>query len=169
MTEVNIHVESSRSLSLFTSDFSDENVNRQSEKLLKYFTSKPDVLEKSCLAGFEFDSLSFDILLCDNETIREINAQYRCKDCPTDVISFALFADAEPKQVLEGEIYLGEIIISLDKTEEQRMENNETFEYELYFLVSHGILHLLGFDHLTNEEYEDMMRLQGESLREINV
>lgn len=123
---------------------------------------KENVFGHSVLKDYDFDELSFDILICDNETIHSINKDYRQKDCPTDVITFALFADTEPDMrfVIEKEINLGEIIISADKTHQQAQENDKTFDEELYFLLSHGILHLLGFDHLDDVSYEFMMETQ---------
>ena len=78
------------------------------------------------------------------------------------IISFAIFADSLPEErfIIDDEINLGEIIISLDKTEEQSKNNNVTFDSELYYLISHGILHLLGFDHQTQEEYDFMVEKQ---------
>jgi probable rRNA maturation factor len=120
------------------------------EKIMQY------CIPKSFLAQYEFDTVSFEILFCDSEKIHEINRDYRGKDKPTDVITFAIFADSEPKLVLDGEINLGEIIISLD-------EENELF------LISHGIMHLLGFDHNTEAEYNFVIGLQQEAIGSLHV
>lgn len=139
------------------------------KELCKFFLSKNDVIEKSALKNFKFNKISFELVFVNNETIHEINRDYRQKDHPTDVITFALFADSEPKFVYDGEISLGEIIVSLDKIEEQAKEIGNEFKDELYYIISHGILHLFGFDHISEEEYNFMVGLQKESLKEVYV
>lgn len=100
----------------------------------------------------------------DNEKIQVINRDYRGIDRPTDVISFALEEmeeDEVPILPEEGEPrVLGDIIISIERTHEQAAEYNHSFERELGFLVIHGLLHLLGYDHQTKEEEEEMFGLQ---------
>ena len=68
-----------------------------------------------------------------------------------------------------GEINLGEILISLDKTQEQAESNNHEFGRELFFLISHGIMHLLGYDHPTEEELNFMLFHQEKSMEKVNV
>lgn len=94
----------------------------------------------------------------------EINREYRNKDYPADIITFAIFADSDEKFVFDGEINLGEVIIALDKVIEEAEKKGVTKEYELSFLISHGILHLLGFDHQTEEDYNFIMELQNKAL-----
>ncbi|MFJ5768565.1 rRNA maturation RNase YbeY [Psychrobacillus sp. NPDC093180] len=98
-----------------------------------------------------------------NDAIQEINKTYRKKDMPTDVISFAM------EEMGEGEIeikdanlptLLGDIIISVERTTEQAASYGHTFERELCFLAVHGFLHLLGYDHGTEEEEKEMFSLQ---------
>ena len=80
----------------------------------------------------------------------------------TDVITFAIFADSPLNErfIIDSDISLGEIIISLDKVKEQADYNNVTFLDELYFIISHGILHLLGFDHQNDVDYNFMVENQ---------
>lgn len=141
------------------------------KKMLEFFLNNQNWIEKSCLKNEEFDTISFDIVLCDNKKIHEINREYRNKDCPTDVISFAIFADSEPEErfVFDNEINLGEIIISLEKTKQQAQENNHGFYVELYFLLAHGILHLAGYDHQTEETLNEMWDMQKEMTGVLNV
>jgi len=138
-------------------------------KILSYFLQQKEITDSYCLKGFDFKSVSFDILFTDDAEIEKINTQYRSKTGATDVITFALFADSEPKFLHDGDAALGEIIISLDTIERQAKENGETFENELYYIIAHGILHLLGFDHRTQEDYEFMVDWQNKALKEINV
>ena len=115
--------------------------------------------------NIEFNTISFDIVLCNNEYIHKINKEYRNKDSATDVITFAIFADSTPDErfIFDDEINLGEIIVSLDKIKEQSTENNVTFDSELYYLISHGILHLLGFDHQNQKDYDFMVENQNKA------
>ena len=107
------------------------------------------------------------ITLIDNEKIHEINRDYRGVDRPTDVISFA-FLDEEinPKGGLTN---LGEIYISLEKAHEQAKEYNHSFIRELSFLTCHGMLHLLGYDHILPDEEKEMFSLQEEILKDLGI
>ena len=136
------------------------------KKVLEYYLSK--VKAESCLSEQEYKTISFDILYCDSTKTHEINKEYRNKDYPADIITFAIFADSEDKLILDGEINLGEIIIALDKIDEESKKKGTTFDHELAFLISHGIMHLLGFDHQTEEDYNFVVNMQNEALGSIN-
>ncbi len=106
------------------------------------------------------------IVLTSDTHIHELNKVYRNVDAPTDVISFA-FLDNE---VLDTEITdLGEIYISLDRAHAQAEEYGHSFIRELSFLTVHGLLHLLGYDHIKKEDEKVMFNLQDEILESINV
>ena len=137
------------------------------KKILRYYMSKTEVYSASCLNGFDFKTISFDFLYCDIVKTHEINKEYREKDYPADIITFAIFADSEEKFIFDGEINLGEVIIALDKVIEEAQKKQVTKEYELAFLISHGIMHLLGFDHQTEEDYNFVVGLQNEALAAI--
>ena len=134
-------------------------------KMAEFIFHDKEIMSLSCLCDIEYLSVSFDIVLMNNEEIHRINKEYRKKDSPTDVITFALFADSPDGQnfFFDGDINLGEIMVSLDKIEEQSKENNVSFEDELYFIISHGILHLLGFDHLSEADYNFMINNQNKA------
>ena len=136
------------------------------KKVLKYYLSK--IENNSCLKDLEYKKISFDILYCDSKKTHEINREYREKDYPADIITFAIFADSDDKFIFDGEINLGEIIIALDKVEEESKKKGTTFNHELAFLISHGIMHLLGFDHQTEEDYNFVVKMQNEALESIN-
>jgi probable rRNA maturation factor len=135
------------------------------KKIADYIFAQQDIIEKSCLKDLGENNIFFDIVLMNNEEIHRVNRDYRQKDRPTDVITFALFADApkEEQFVFDNEIHLGEMMISLDKIEEQSKENNVTFDDEMHYIVAHGILHLLGFDHLTESDYNYMVDIQNKA------
>lgn len=137
------------------------------KKILNFYLDNQDIFKSSCLFDQKYKTISFDILYCDSEKTHEINNEYRKKDYAADIITFAIFADSEEKFVFDGEINFGEIIISLDKTQENAKEKATDFETELFFLISHGIMHLLGFDHQTNEEYNFIIEAQNSALKSL--
>lgn len=89
-----------------------------------------------------------ELLLTDNAEIHELNRIYRGKDRPTDVLSFGL----------EDDTNLGQLVISVERTEEQAKEVGNTFEEELRFLFAHGTMHLLGYDHEVPEDEAVMLK-----------
>ena len=146
-------------------------VTQKLKKMTEFFLTQDEWVEKSCLKGYKYKTLTFDVVLCDDEKIHGINRDYRNIDRPTDVISFAIFADSnvDERFIFDDEINLGEIIISLEKTLVQAQENGKTFEGELYFLLAHGILHLMGYDHLTEETLCEMWDIQEKMIGGSNV
>lgn len=146
-------------------DIDEQKIYQNTLRIARYILEQQDITEKSCINNRKFSDIVFDIVFCDNENIHRINKEYRQKDSPTDVITFAIFADSpeEEKFIFDGEINLGEIIVSLDKIKTQAVENNVSFEEELYYIISHGILHLLGFDHQTQIDYDFMVKIQNEA------
>lgn len=141
------------------------------KKMFSYILNLPEIVDKYCLKNFEFSTLVFDIVLCNNEEIHRINKEYRNIDRPTDVISFAIFADSDPSEVfiLDGEINLGEIIISLDTIKEQALQNNVTIDDEARLMAAHGMLHLLGFDHQSEDDYNFVVTTQNKVKASLNV
>jgi len=127
------------------------------EKLLQHAAKVENIEEGS----------EVSITFVTNEAIREINREYRDKDQPTDVISFALEEMGEGEVGIIGEgipRILGDIIISTDRTREQAVEYGHSFERELGFLAVHGFLHLLGYDHMTEQDEKEMFSKQDEIL-----
>lgn len=109
----------------------------------------------------------FNIIFIDNERIHEINREYRNVDRPTDVISFAL----EDNMDITYKKFrlLGDIYISIDKCYEQADEYGHSRQREISFLTTHGILHLLGYDHMKKEDEEKMFSLQEELLSKYGI
>lgn len=139
-------------------------------KITNFLFAQDEVMKDSCLAGEEYEQVFFDIVFMNNEEIHTVNKEYRKKDAPTDVITFAMFADSpqEERYIFDGEVHLGEIMVSLDKIEEQAKENNVSFEEELHYIIAHGVLHLLGFDHQTEPEYNFMVDYQNRAKAIVN-
>ena len=104
----------------------------------------------------DIDNISVNIILTDNKFIQSINKDYRKKNRPTDVISFAYRDDLFPS--LNGKIEeLGDIYISLEKASEQASDYGVSLKDELKRLLIHGILHLIGYDHEISDEEEKKM------------
>lgn len=106
------------------------------------------------------------IIIVDNKEIHRINKEYRNIDRETDVISFAL---EEGETFDEPYKTLGDIYISIDKVYEQAKEYGHSVKRELFFLVTHGFLHLLGYDHMKKEDEEVMFPLQEKILDNYGV
>jgi probable rRNA maturation factor len=118
-----------------------------------------DKLKSSKIFNNDISKIRFDISFCNNETIHQINKEYRGKDSPTDVITFSLFADDENAIIYRKTAELGQIIISIDTAEKQA---KESLEKEILTLICHGILHLFGFDHLTKKDYDFVVGIQNQ-------
>ena len=106
----------------------------------------------------KLNDVMFNVIFVDNKTIRDINREYRGIDRETDVISFAL-EDNEDITFEFGRL-LGDIYISVDKMKEQALEYGHSELREMAFLTLHGLLHLLGYDHMTKEDEEVMFKEQ---------
>jgi len=148
---------------LFEADF----IKNNSLKIIEILSNMPEIIENSAIFEYENATLNFELSFCDDQTIHQINREYRQKDRPTDVITFALFADDPNSIVFDNTIELGEIIISNDTLLKQAKENNNTNEVELFTLITHGILHLLGFDHLTQKDYDFVVGVQNKVLAKL--
>lgn len=132
-------------------------------------------------AALDYEECPYEVqvyvLLTDNEEIHEMNRDHRQIDRPTDVLSFPMadypvpgdFEDIEERDPdafhpETGELILGDIIISMDKVKEQAAEYGHTTTRELAFLVAHSMLHLMGYDHMEEEERAVMEQRQKEIL-----
>lgn len=103
------------------------------------------------------------VTLVDDHEIRALNKQYRGIDQATDVLSFALEEGLSFEQPAGLPRVLGDIVISLERAEVQSIEYGHSFEREVGYLITHGFLHLIGYDHQTNED-KQQMRLQEEKI-----
>lgn len=115
------------------------------------------------------DEAEVSVSFVSDSEIKEINRDYREKDEVTDVISFA-FLDDEDEPVIEGmPSVLGDIIINTNRAREQAAEYGHSYEREILFLSLHGFLHLLGFDHMNEEEEKEMFGIQKEILDDFGI
>ena len=164
MAEINIFTEN-----IFEGWQVDEkDIIEKTRRILEFYISNKK--KKSCLEGKEYDSITLDIVFCDSKKTHELNRDYRDKDYPADIITFAIFADDENSFIFDGDINLGEIVIALDKVIEganRDISNSQNREQELFFLISHGLMHLLGFDHQSESEYNFVIAEQKKALESI--
>ena len=125
-----------------------------------------DFLLKVC-KDEKLDNVMFNVIIVNNELIHKINKEYRNIDRETDVISFALEDD---KTYNRTDIrILGDIYISIDKAKSQSIEYGHSLKRELFFLAVHGLLHLLGYDHMKEEDEKIMFGKQEEILSRYGI
>lgn len=122
--------------------------------------------------NIDLDNTEMSLSFVDKNEIQEINRDYRGKDVPTDVISFALNDETDEIEILglEEEINtLGDVIICVEIAKEQAQEYNHSYDREIGFLAVHGLLHLLGYDHMEEEEEKIMFSKQEEILEQFGL
>lgn len=139
--------------------------NETNNELVELIGLEP--LMEFALKYQEISDVDFNIILVSEDKIHEINKQYRGIDRPTDVISFAL---EDSKDVeYDGYRLLGDIYICDSKVYEQAKEYGHSIKRELSFLAIHGLLHLLGYDHMKEDEEKVMFSLQEEILSNYGI
>lgn len=119
------------------------------------------------LKKLNIENVEFNVIFVNNNKIKELNNTYRNINSETDVISFAL--EDYDKSLYEDRRILGDIYISLEKAEEQANVYDHSLKREVLFLVIHGLLHLLGYDHMEKEEEIEMFKVQEDILNEYGV
>ena len=136
------------------------------DRKVEYLSELQTFLENVC-HDENLDNVMFNVIIVDNPRIHEINKEYRGIDRETDVISFALEDD---KSFNRTDIrILGDIYISIDKVISQSKEYGHSFKRELFFLSLHGLLHLLGYDHMKKEDEIIMFGKQEEVLKKYGI
>ena len=118
------------------------------------------------LESEDYADADVSIVLSDNDTLHELNLQYRGKDKPTDVLSFSQLETASEDPLLPNQeslpINLGDVIISVERAKHQALEHRVTIEEELALLTVHGILHLVGYEDETDAGVELMRKRETE-------
>jgi probable rRNA maturation factor len=111
----------------------------------------------------------FSLILCDDDYIQQLNAEFRHQNKPTDVLAFAALETDFPTPDLIDSISLGDIIISVETAQKQADEQQHSLDFELAWLAVHGFLHLLGWDHPDEKSLNEMLEMQKILLKEINI
>ncbi len=129
-----------------------------------------NVISKVLACALEFENITanpeISVSIVTNEQIQSLNQKFRGIDKPTDVLSFPLIEfDGRDKNILIAQnVLLGDIVISIQKAFEQASAYNHSIEREIGFLTAHGILHLLGYDHIDPEDEKIMFDTQNKIL-----
>lgn len=105
------------------------------------------------LKALELSAAELSILLCDDRTIHKLNREHRRKDKPTDVLAFAMH---EGEEVTGDQQLLGDVVISLQTARRQAAQHGRSLWDEVTMLLAHGLLHLIGYDHRTDQEEREM-------------
>ena len=133
------------------------------------FSISNDLLERAAQAVLRYESQSLDIdlsiVLTDNARLHELNLNYLGVDAPTDVLSFPA-SETDPET---GARYLGDILISIPRAQEQADAAGHPLESEVQLLIVHGMLHLLGYDHADPDEKDRMWKAQSEILQSLGL
>lgn len=126
-------------------------------------------IEKAIKTTIEVEQAEGDfevsVSLVTNKEIRELNKNYRNVDCETDVLSFPMDDEEDP----EGVIMLGDVILSTEKIIEQAEYFGHSLEREMIYLTVHSMLHLLGYDHMNDDEKEKMREMEKEVMKELQL
>jgi len=153
--------------------------NRQD--IIEITDEREAFIEKVVKAVLDYEKwdeeVEVSISFVDNKEIQDLNREFRNIDSPTDVLSFPMLEYEESiddeafseEDYIEAEIPLGDIVISTEKVIEQSKEYGHSQERELAFLLVHGMLHLLGYDHMNEEEEKIMFQKQDEILDMLNI
>lgn len=155
-------------------------IDYEAEKKLDL--SYEEIIRDIILAALDYEQCPYEaeinVVLTDNLGIQQVNREYRDIDAPTDVLSFPMLEYETPSDFGQtedmfadcfnpesGELMLGDIMISVDKVEEQAEKYGHSQTRELAFLVAHSMLHLFGYDHMEDEERLVMEHKQNEILK----
>lgn len=142
--------------------------NQTGEKLYGYKKLFEKFATKVISSEKEDGIYELSLTITDNETIHKYNKEYRRIDRETDVLSFALL-EADNINIKGIPVNVGDIIISLEKAKEQALEYNHSLKREICFLFVHGLLHLMGYDHMNKEDEEIMFAKQEQILLEEGI
>ena len=131
---------------------------------------------ESCLRGEQLDPDGIEISLSfvSEEEIHQLNRDYRGVDRVTDVLSFPLIEDLNDLQAADEEeetepVALGDVVICLPRAEEQAREYGHSREREIVYLYVHSVLHLLGYDHMEEEDKQEMRAREEEVMKEVDL
>ena len=163
-------------MTFYVENETDEEFSFDTEGLIKLLT-------ETVMKRFDIPyELSLNVTFTDDETIREINREFRNIDSSTDVLSFPALEFEKPGDFSgiseddpecfdpdSGELIFGDIMISLEHAKKQAEEYGHSYKREVAFLLTHSLLHLSGFDHMEDEERKVMEALQEQILDEIGI
>lgn len=121
------------------------------------------------MEGLEDFNIEVSMNLVTNEVIKDLNLKYRNKDSVTDVLSFYQYENLKDMEELDENLFLGDIVISVERAFEQSKEYNHSFMRELCYLTAHSMFHLFGYNHMTDEDKKEMRELEEKVLEELKI
>ena len=143
---------------------------------MELLINEPDTLAQEMIVGGDPEGVEISLSFVTAEEIHELNRQYRGVDSVTDVLSFPLLEDLnELYDTEEGSseedepVALGDVVICLEQAEEQAEEFGHSREREIVYLFTHSVLHLLGYDHMEEEEKQEMRSREEEVMTELGL
>lgn len=142
----------------------------EGQQVTEEILSTMEKAAKYCLEleGIDEERTEISVTFVDAEEIRELNRDYRDNDKVTDVLSFPQFDDLNDIPDF-GEICLGDVVICKERAQEQAEEFGHSFEREIIYLFTHSILHLLGYDHMEDEEKQEMRAREEEVMTHLGI
>ena len=149
--------------------YKDIEENKEYEEVIKKVLTK--CFEEE---GLENSKLYITVTLTNPENIRKINKEYRNIDRATDVLSFPMFERKELEEKIKTNNFpfqdiLGDLIISVEKVKEQAIEYGHSFERELSYMLVHGFYHLMGYDHIKEEDKKEMRPKEEKILNDLKI
>lgn len=154
---------------MYEIEYLDINKNNQYEETIKKVLQK--CFEEENLIN---SKMYIEITFTTPEQIQKINKEYRNIDKPTDVLSFPMYEREELERIIkekdfEHEDILGDIIISIEQVKKQAIEYGHSFERELSYMIVHGFYHLMGYDHIKDEDKKVMRPKEEKILNELKI
>ena len=164
---------------VYNVEFLDIEEKNEYESIISKVLEKCFIQLYTCQKCFEVEHLPKDyflvsVTLTNPENIKSINKEYRNIDEPTDVLSFPMFEKDELEKILKEKNFqymdiLGDMVISIQQVEIQAEEYGHSFERELSYMVVHSFYHLMGYDHIKEEDKEIMRHKEEYVLNELGI
>jgi probable rRNA maturation factor len=120
----------------------------------------------SVIPFFKKKNVILTILLTNSKSVKKLNKKFRNKNQPTDVLSFPYFRSNDLKSMKENKIYIGDLAVSYEIIKKRSIKNNFKFEFDKVWI--HGLLHLIGYDHIKNKDYFIMEKVEKKILNLIS-
>lgn len=142
------------------------------ERVVRAAASSHDLGDRefaSPVSGTQEEDLEVVVLLADDQTLHDLNRNFRGKDAPTDVLSFEGDAGSILATLRGGPRHLGDVALSVERARKQAEEYGHSFEREVSYLITHGVLHLLGHDHEADEDQAAMRQAEERALLSLGL
>ena len=159
----------------FYTDYEDEIKINEYNKFIQEYSKKIETIIKTALAlnKVPIPNIYLGIGIVTKDTIHDMNKKHRNVDKETDVLSFPMFDRDELEKIdisLDNEeVSIGDIVLCMDVIEKQAVEYETGFNREMLYMITHGICHLLGYDHIEDDDKKEMREMEEKILLEVGV